>query len=235
MRTRLGAVLTAFWLAGFVGVIPCSAQLDENLNGLTDENTQFYLAPLNAALSGTLNSAVFRSGYVPSSGFTFTGGVAVMAIGFAEDDRTYVPADPTGFTSLEPTEVPTVIGDAGGVIVAGEGGLQQGYPGGFDLDGFELATPQVAIGAIAGTRLLVRYFAIDLGDSDFGQLSYLGIGAQHSISQWMANFPVDLAGGIFIHKFNIGDDLIKAPVHLLPNFPICALALGGLFLDRFHQ
>ncbi len=188
-------------------------QLEENLGGMTNTNAEKYLAPLDTGLSGTLNSAIFRTGHVPRSNLTFTVGVAAMAIGFNDDDRTYVPTDPAGFTSLEPGPVPTVIGDPTGRTVAGQSGLYHAYPGGFDIGSFQLAVPQVTIGAIKGTRALVRYVAVDVGDAEIGDLRYLGVGVQHSLSQWLTNFPVDLAAGFFMHEIDIGDDLLKTRAH----------------------
>jgi hypothetical protein len=204
------------WLAavlGFcllAGALPAAAQLDENVLGLSDENIEGYLDPLRTGLSGTMNSAVFRTGYVPAQGLNFSIGVAAMAVGYDDEDRLYTPADPEGFISLDPTEVPTVVGDLDGVIVAGEGGLSQVYPGGFDLEGLEIAVPQVSIGSVMGTRAVVRYIALDLGDSDLGDFGYFGIGAQHSISQWIRGLPFDLAAGFFVQNFRIGDDIVKA-------------------------
>jgi len=208
-RRALVAVLAC--LAALAAPPGASAQLTENLGGLTDENIPGYLAPLNTGLSGTMNAAIFRTGRVPKAGVNISGGIVIMAIGFDDEDKTYVPTDPEGFTSLEPTEVPTVIGDPAGAQVAGEGGLTQQYPGGFDLEGFEIAAPQISIGSVFGTRAVIRYVAFDLGDSDLGQFSYFGVGAQHSISQWIPDLlPVDLAAGFMVQRFEIGDEIVKA-------------------------
>ncbi|MFH1143794.1 MAG: DUF6588 family protein [Candidatus Eisenbacteria bacterium] len=197
-------------LAALIPVQPVAAQLEENVVGLSDENLEGYLEPLQTGLSSTMNAAVFRTGHVPRQGLTFSIGVAAMAIGYDDEDRGYVPTDPPGFTSEEPTTVPTVVGDPEGAIVMGEGGLSQIYPGGFDMDGFEIAVPQVSLGAVLGTRVIARYIALDLGDSDLGDFSYFGIGGQHSITQWIPSLPVDLAAGVFAQSFKIGEDVVKA-------------------------
>ncbi|MCK4546476.1 MAG: hypothetical protein KAW17_03450 [Candidatus Eisenbacteria sp.] len=189
---------------------PVLAQLSDNLGGLTDANVAGFLGPLNAGLSGTMNSAIFRTGNVPAVGINFSIGLAAMAIGYDDEDKTYLPTDPPGFTSLVSTRVPTVIGDPTGVIVEGQSSLAQLYPGGFNLDGFEIAVPELSIGSIFGTRVLVRYIALDLGDSEFGEFKYIGYGAQHSISQWLPLLPVDLAAGFFMQGFEIGNDVVKA-------------------------
>lgn len=189
---------------------PLLGQITDNLGGLTDQNIGGYLAPLNTGLSGTMNSAIFRTGDVPRIGLHVSVGLTAMAVGYEDGDRRYLPRDPTGFTSLEPTRVPTVIGDPGGVIVEGEDGLAQIYPGGFDLDGFEIAVPEVTIGSFFGTRALIRYVRLDLGDSELGDFRYLGVGGQHSISQWIPILPFDLAAGVFVQGFEIGDKVVTA-------------------------
>jgi hypothetical protein len=198
------------FFAACVTHAPAQAQLSETLGGLSDENLKGYLKPLNTGLGGTMNAAIFRTGYVPKSSIEFSFSLVAAAIGFGTDDKSYLPTDPDGFTSISPTEVPTVVGDPKGMTVEGVGGPSQIYPGGFDLDGFEIAVPQLSIGTFMGTRALIRYIAFDLGDSELGNLSYFGIGAQHSISQWFPALPVDLAAGFLVQTFKIGDELVNA-------------------------
>jgi len=210
MNLRLGWPAALVCLAICVTPIPGLAQLEDNLGGLTDDNVEGYLAPLRTGLSGTMNSAIFRTGHVPLVGLNLSVGLSAMAIGYDDEDKTYLPTDPPGFTSLVPTRVPTVVGDPSGVLVEGDYGLAQIFPGGFDLDGFEIAVPELSIGSIFGTRALVRYISLDLGDSELGDFSYFGIGAQHSISQWLPILPFDLAAGFFVQNFKIGDDIVTA-------------------------
>jgi hypothetical protein len=197
-------------MAALAAPFSASAQLKENLGALTDENLKGYLGPLNTGLSGTMNAGIFRTGYVPKMGINISGGLVIMAIEFGSGDKTFVPTDPEGFTSLERTKVPTVIGSPSGVIVPGESGTSQIYPGGFNLEGFEIAAPEISIGSFYGTRALVRYIAFDVGDSDFGSFSYTGFGMQHSISQWVPGLPVDVAAGFMIQNLKIGDDIVSA-------------------------
>jgi hypothetical protein len=59
-----------------------------------------------------------------------------------------------------------------------------------------------------GTQAVVRWIAVDLGDSDLGKIELFGIGGQHSISQYFPGMPVDLAAGLFYQTFKIGDELL---------------------------
>jgi len=127
---RIALVAGALTLAG---VVPALAQVDVNLGSLTPDNVKGYLAPLPKALSVTLNSAAFQTANVPMAGLNFSIGIHVMAMAFKDDDRTYSPTDPPGFTSTAPVDAPTVVGDEQAVTQPGQGGLTQVYPGGLDL------------------------------------------------------------------------------------------------------
>lgn len=186
---------------------PAHAQIEANLGALTAENAKGYLDPLRDALSATMNAAIFQSGNVPKTGFGLQVGVKLMGVTFSDDDKSYVPTDPNGFSSVD---APTVVGDTHAVASTGPGGATIYHPGGFDLSEFALAVPQLTIGSIAGTRAVVRYITLDLGDNEIGNFSLFGIGAQHSVSQYVKLLPVDLAVGAFYQQLEIGDnDLVK--------------------------
>ena len=192
------------------GARSAGAQLSDNLGALTGENTKKYLGPLPDALSGTMNSAIFTSGKVPKAGINFAVGVKVMGVSFDDQDRLYTPTDPPGFTSVPPIEpVPTVIGGTDAVAQSGQGGTTQYYPGGFDIGEFAFAAPQLSIGSVMGTRAVIRWFAQDFASDNFiEKISFFGIGAQHSISQYLPAFPLDLAAGVFYQSFKVNDRLL---------------------------
>lgn len=196
-------LLVLLGIVAFAG--PVAAQLEANLSNMTDENSEGYLLPLRTGLSGTLNSAIFRTGDVPLTGFSFTLGLKMMSVGFDDEDRTFEPVDPPGFTSTEQMSASTVIGATEATYIPGQGGTTFISPGGFDLENLTLAVPQLTIGNAMGTRAVLRYIAIDAGDADLGDISLFGIGAQHSISQYFPDLPVNLAAGIFYQTFNIVD------------------------------
>lgn len=209
MRPKLAGsfVLAAMLALGLTAT--ARADLSEKLGALTGENAKGYLGPLPGALSGTLNSAIFQTGKVPKTGVTFTVGVHVMGVNLKDEDRTFVPVDPPGFTSSPSGQpVSTITGDSKSVGVTGQGGTQFNYPGGFDQSTFTLAAPELTIGSFMGTRAVVRWFSAEIGKSDYGKLELFGIGGQHSISQYMPSLPVDVAAGVFYQTFKIGDGLL---------------------------
>ncbi len=208
---RRHAVSLVFALVVLAGGAPrAGAQLSENLGALTGENTKKYLGPLPDAFSGTMNSAIFTTGNVPKVGIGFSIGLKVMGVRFDDQDRLYTPTDPPGFTSTPPiTQAPTVIGGTDAVAQSGQGGATQYYPGGFDIGEFAFAAPQLSVGSLLGTRAVVRWFAHDFAADNFiEKISFFGIGAQHSLSQYFPALPVDLAAGVFYQSFKINDHLL---------------------------
>ncbi len=201
-------LLPAVFLAG-----SSHAQLEANLGGLTQENARKYLKPLPDAFSGALNTAIFRTGHIPDNGISLRVGLEAVVVGFNDKDRTYRPAHPVGFVTLDQGEAvsaPTVIGDGDSRMVRGQAGTALYYPGGFDIGSLMIATPQLSFGYLYGTQAVVRFIAVDLGDVDLGEIQLLGLGLQHSVSRYFDDLPLDLAAGFFYQSFRVGKDLIKS-------------------------
>lgn len=207
-REFVGGALIAAVAAGLAAG-PAHAVLEDNLSSLSDEQTVSYLTPLASGLSGSLNSGIFRSGNVPSAGFSLTLDLKGAYMSFSDDDRVYTTSTSGGFESVE---APTVVGDPGSVTADHQSvsGLQFTYPGGFDMKNFGLAVPQLTIGNFAGTRAMVRYISLSLGEEDVGDLRFFGIGGQHSISQYLPGMPVDLAFGAMWQTLKVGDGVVDA-------------------------
>jgi uncharacterized protein DUF6588 len=157
-----------------------------------------------------MNSAIFTSGKVPKVGLNFSIGLKVMGIAFSDADRLFTPTDPPGFTSTPPIQqVPTVVGGRLAVSQSGQGGATQYYPGGFDVGEFLFAAPQLTLGSVMGTRGVLRWASGSFGsDNLIDKVSLFGIGAQHSISQYLPAAPVDLALGVFYQSFKLNDGLL---------------------------
>jgi hypothetical protein len=68
----------------------------------------------------------------------------------------------------------------------------------------------VAVGGIRGTEVMLRWISVDVGDNEIGDISLFGVGARHSISQYLENAPVEVAGMLFFQSLNLGDDFIDA-------------------------
>ncbi|MDP6529860.1 MAG: hypothetical protein QF819_06475 [Gemmatimonadota bacterium] len=206
MLRSLRAALMAVLLVALLSA-PSFAQLESNLSSMAESYATAYLQPLSSALGASLNSAIFRSGNVPFVGLNFSLDINGVMVQFSDDDRTYSPTLPDGFS---PVDAPTVIGDTASVYSEGPAGVEIALPGGFDLDRLLTGVPQLTVGSVLGTRAVVRYVSLDLGDSEFGNFRLLGLGGQHSISRYLPGLPVDLAAGAFWQSLQLGDDLLTA-------------------------
>jgi hypothetical protein len=193
---------------------PSGAQVENQLSAYTGPNAEGYLQPLADAFGASLNSALFHSARIPEDGFRLKFSFAVMAVKFGDDDRTFSAVGEPGFQPLTdpgPYTAPTVVGDGKALIVQGMAGTQFAFPGGFNLSSFTIAVPQVRFGSVAGTDGMIRFFAIDTGDAELGDIKLFGFGLRHSISRYFEDdFPVDLAVGFFYQTFDLGDDLISS-------------------------
>ena len=220
-------ISAAILIAGAMPVPPASAQIEGNLSSYTGENAEGYLKPLQEGFGAALHSGVFRSARVPTQGFHINVEVKMMLVRFGDDDRTFDAVAEEGFFPADPGDAtvraPTVIGDTTAAMVSGQGGTVAYFPGGFDVGSLAIAAPQITIGTFRGTQAILRYIAVDTGDAELGNLSLFGLGARHSISQYLRESPVDLAATVFWQKFKLGDDLVDAT----------ALAFGAQASRRF--
>jgi hypothetical protein len=181
--------------------------IEDQLSAYTGENGVGYLQPMADAVGSNLNSGLFQSAHIPTSGMYFAVELKVMSVLFSDDDRMFDAKTEAGFSPSTTAEAPTVVGPGEVVIVPGEGGTSFIFPGGFDLNSFALVAPQLRFGSYMGTEALIRYFALDVGDTDMGTLTLFGFGLRHSISQYLGpDFPVDLAGGFFWQSFKLGEN-----------------------------
>ena len=189
---------------------PAGAQLEDNLGAYTDDTAEGYLKPLQEAFGQSLNSNFFTTAAIPLTGFRARLEVRAMSVMFEDEDDFFDATTGGDFSPEQTVEAPTAVGPGGSVVVTGDGGTAYVFPGGFDLKSFTIGVPQLTIGGVAGTEAMIRWIAVDLGDSDFGELSLLGLGLRHSISQYMPAAPLDLAVAGYYQSFKIGDDFIDS-------------------------
>jgi hypothetical protein len=130
-----------------------------------------------------------------------------MGVIFDDTERTFDAKTESGFSPATHASVPTVVGDGDAVTVTGFGGAQFSFPGGLDLNSFGLVVPQLRIGAVFGTEALVRWVAYHNSNADIGKVNLFGIGARHSLSQYMGPKPLlDLSIGAMWQEVNVGDN-----------------------------
>jgi hypothetical protein len=211
------AVLTRFIkISGFAILIllaasPISAQIEDQFSVYSEKNVTGYLQPLSDTFGSELNDGLFHSARISGTGLHISFEVRAMAVMFGDDDRTFSATTESGFTPEQTVTVPTIIGSSKAMIVNGDGGTSFVFPGGFDLNSFAIAVPQLRVGTLHGTEAMVRYFAFNTDNSELGNISLVGFGLRHSLSQYPGpHFPIDIAAGFFWQRFTLGDNLISA-------------------------
>jgi hypothetical protein len=235
MIRRTGLVVLATCL--LAGAPPVSAQLEDNLSAYSDP--EGYLKPLQEAFGQALNSNLFSTAAIPERGLTARLEIKAMSVFFSDGDKTFTAKTGGDFTPVQEVEAPTVVGKEQSVAVSGDGGTQYVFPGGFDLSSLTVGVPQLTVGGFMGSEVMLRYIAFDTGDAEIGDISLFGIGARHSISQYLVEFPVDLAAGLYYQKFKLGSDLIDAKAFSIGAQASRAfgplVAYGGLSFDSFSM
>ncbi|MBD3368330.1 MAG: hypothetical protein GF405_09215, partial [Candidatus Eisenbacteria bacterium] len=197
--------------AGLLAFGTASAQIEDQISAYTGDNAEGYLQPLADAIGADLNGGLWSSAYIPPDGFHLSLDTRIVAVLFSDDDETFDATTEEGFSPEQTIAAPTVVGSGDAVVVQGDGGTSFAFPGGFSLNSFTLAVPQVRIGSVRGTEALIRYIALDTGDVELGNVSLYGFGLRHSISQYIDEpVPADIAAGFFWQKFTLGDELIDA-------------------------
>jgi len=194
--------------------LPLAASAEDDVQGqisvYTGDNAVGYLQPLANAMGAALNSGFGYSAYIPKTSFHMALEVPVMGLFFADDDATFTATAESGFQPNTPGEifvVPTIVGPGEAVVATGQGGAQFAFPGGFDLNSFGLAVPQLRLSSLAGTEAVIRWAAFETGESDLGNVDMFGIGGRHSISQYFGENPTfDLAAGILYQTLDLGEN-----------------------------
>ena len=222
---------------------PVSAQLGDQLASYTGRNASGYLEPLVNAFGADLNAGLYHSAYIPKGGFHVSLEMLFMSAYFTDEDRTFAATTESGFRPEQTIEAPTVVGSQKAVYVDGNAGTRFAFPGGFNLNSFSFAVPQLRIGSIYGTEALVRFAFWNTGDSYIGEFDLYGVGLRHSVSQYLgANFPIDAAIGAFWQRFSMGDnergdeivtaEAVSVGLHMSKRFGMLE-PYGGLSYDLF--
>jgi len=122
-----------------------------------------------------------------------------IEVTFPGEDITVEYIDPNSGITI--TETVTVQSTS---IPLGIGGLLE------DMPMLPLMTPQLSVGTVYGTKLIVRYLPpMDLGE-ELGEFNYSGFGIQHNPKAWVfLPIPVDICASFFTQKMVLGN-YIKA-------------------------
>ncbi len=191
------------------------AQVEDNLKRYSGKNGQNYIKPLVDGLGVSMNRGWYGTAKIPKLGLRLRVGLVAMVAPVLDRDRTFKATTQGDFIPVQTVKAPTVVGDEKVVMVSGTGGTQYVFPGGLNLTATAFATPQLTIGSLFGTEVMLRYWMAELGDSEIGKLSLTGIGVRHSIDQYIPLLPVNIAVGGFWQKIELGDELLSfSTLHL---------------------
>ena len=75
-------------------------------------------------------------------------------------------------------------------------------PGLYDGSNAPLAVPQLGIGSLAGTDLIVRYLP-RVRHENYGHLEFVGIGLRHSVDRYIPGLPFRIAGHFMMQRLLI--------------------------------
>lgn len=236
MSRRRG--LAAIVLAASLISTPATAQIEENLSSYGAANALLYLEPVKTAIGSGLADGLFASGGVPSgTDLRIRLTVQAMLISFDDEDRTFRPVTPDGFPGTLDVEAPTVIGaEAGTEYTDPDSGASFLFPGGLDLDRLGLPIPQLTVGT-RGVEGTLRWFGLDTGDNELGDISFLGLGGRYEFSRVFPTLPFQVSAMVYYQKLKFGDDLLEASafsygVQASKRFSVLE-PYAGLALDRF--
>lgn len=210
---RFGRLLCV--LAGFLLLLAAQAsaqsELEKAIQQYNSSAITGYIQPIADLFGANMHAGYYHSAYVPHSGFSLGFDLIAMGAIVTDEQKSYLAVAPAGFTPAT-FKTATVFGEKGTTIAdANVPGLTyKGSDGVIKTSIFPLAVPQLRIGSLFGTEVLIRFIAIpSVGEDKFPQISLWGVGARHSISQYIPQSPLDIAASVFYSNFHVGD-LIKA-------------------------
>jgi len=166
--------------------IPLFSQVEDRFGFLNDQEITEYARPFGTSLGMAFNSASYHTAKVADFfgfGISFRG----MFIFIPEEDQTFTPALPEGYSATRPTA--TIYGNEGSSYYGPDG--YKVYPPGIDRSSIPAVLPQI-YASFVGTEVMLRYLpSISLGDEE--DLSMFGFGLKHSISRYIPLSPVDIS------------------------------------------
>ncbi len=202
--------LLLFAAAVLVGATSAWSQtdLERTLEQFNSVNVQGYIQPVADLFGADMHTGYHHGADIERMGFHFRLDIIGMGAMVQDAQKTYTVLTPAGFNPGS-FQAPTVFG-GDKVIVQNATNALQTYSspasGIINTSYFPLAVPQVTIGNIYGTQAQIRFVALPkTGNDKIPSIQLWGIGARHSISQYIPAFPVDLAAGVYYNSFNFGD------------------------------
>lgn len=235
MKRLLAVLLPAMLL-----VSAATAQtIEERIQNFGKEFASGYMSPFIDAFGASMNSGWYHNADV-SGLFDIYVGVKGFVMPIPDGGKTFRIASP--FDGVEQT-VPTVFGDETEVpisrtnIPGAISVVPDHYPSGYNVSWVPMIAPQISVGNLIGTRVILRYLPkVSLGG--YGEFAVLGVGIQHSISQYIPVVPIDASVLVAYQKFDVGD-IVKATsftagAQISKTFVVVTL-YGGFAYESSHM
>ncbi|NOY06592.1 MAG: hypothetical protein GXO82_08195 [Chlorobi bacterium] len=208
--------MAAAFLAAWMGLFSPSSRaqsIKDLVKTLGIENiARGYLQPVADALGAGFNSGFYHSAAVPR-GFHLYGGLKSIWIFIPPANRQFIATLPPELTALGyPSSITTatVFGSKGAVVRSSTDTAKYPsftMPDGIDSDQFMLIIPQISIGSIFGSEIVIRGIPPTMLDPAIGRVSLVGVGIKHSTTQY-AVLPFDIAVMAAAQRFTL-DDVLK--------------------------
>jgi hypothetical protein len=180
-------------------------EIDERIRQLSQENAAGYLLPLLRSVAFNLNRSMYHTAEI-KDGIDIYIGIKAMAAVIPTDDKTYSAVSPYDGSIVSTA---TIVGDQGAIVQGDQSPGEQNFqfPGGFRWNVIPIYVPQMHIGNVFGTQFVIRYLPTTKFDDKVGEIDVLGGGLQHSLSQYIPQFPLDVAVQGMYQSIKLGNIL----------------------------
>jgi len=178
------------------------SDLQKTLEQFNAGEVKGYIQPLGDLFGANMNAGMFHDAEIGKAGFHLSFEIVGMGSSVGDNQKTYTltPANP----NVPSFSTATMFGGKRDSVIV-NGSPYYGIADGFvNTSIFPLASPQLTIGDVFGTRAIIRFVGTP-AFKGFPSATLWGIGAQHSISQYLPVIPFDVAAHIFYSKFTFGD------------------------------
>jgi hypothetical protein len=203
---RLGSIAAAACTVLFMASTGyAQSDLEKTLQQFNSNDVKGYIQPLGDLFGANMNAGMFHDAEIAKTGFHLSFQIVAMGSSVGDNQKKYTLNSPTGFNPATFSPA-TLFGLKRDSVVDTKTNLKYfGIADGFvNTSIFPLASPQLTIGDIYGTRALIRFVGTP-AIKGFPAATLWGIGAQHSVSQYIPAIPLDVAAHVFYSKFTFGD------------------------------
>ena len=194
--------LTTLALVFLLGTHSASADssVEKAIKAFGQDYVNGYVQPFADFFGANMSAGWYHSAAIPEMGFNLSVNIIAMGSMVGDAQKTFTANSPIG-----PFPTATIFGGKGGSVTDPNTGLSYGgSDGALNAPLFPLAALQLQLGSIYGTQVVVRGLPIP-EISGAPKVTFFGLGVRHSISQYLVEFPVDIAAGVFWNTIKFGD------------------------------